>query len=171
MLGAVSEAGADFDVEADEIFNGEDLRCSKAMLSYSNCCKTDGWGQDIGLDQCSVDEQRLALSRQGGLCHYVGSYCDSRTLFGCTSRKESYCCFKSKLARIIHEQGRIQLGMDWGSAEAPNCDGIGIEELQQIDFSRIDFSEFYADAMGKADSPDSAEMQRLIDNYLEQAYQ
>jgi len=172
-IGAISEAGEDFDVNADEIFKGEDLRCSKAILGFSNCCKIDGWGQDIGLDQCSSNEQRLALSRKGGLCHYVGSYCSNRNLFGCTSRKETHCCFKSKLARIIHEQGRIQLGIGWGwgSAQNPNCDGITIEQLQSLDFSQIDFSEFYADAMDKATSPGSGELQGIIENYIQQSYQ
>jgi len=170
-IGAVSEAGEDFDVNADEIFKGEDLRCSKAILGFSNCCKIDGWGQDIGLDQCSSDEQRLALSRKGGLCHYIGSYCSNRNLFGCTSRKETYCCFKSKLARIIHEQGRVQLGIGWGSSQNPNCDGITIEQLQSLDFSQIDFSEFYADAMDKATSPGSGELQGIIENYIQQSYQ
>jgi len=170
-LGAINEAGDDFDVDLNEIFKGDDLRCSKAILGFSNCCKIDGWGQDIGLDQCSTNEQRLALSRKGGLCHYVGSYCSNRNLFGCTSRKETHCCFKSKLARIIHEQGRVQLGMNWGSSEAPNCTGISIEQLQSLDFSQIDFSEFYADAMGDANSPDSGELQGIIDNYIQQSYQ
>ena len=170
-LGAINDAGDDFDVDLNEIFKGDDLRCSKAILGFSNCCKIDGWGQDIGLDQCSTNEQRLALSRKGGLCHYVGSYCSNRNLFGCTSRKETHCCFKSKLARIIHEQGRVQLGMNWGSAESPNCSGITIEQLQSLDFSQIDFSEFYADAMGDANSPSSGELQGIIDNYIQQSYQ
>jgi len=170
-LGALSEAGEDFDVDANEIFKGEDLRCSKSMLGFSNCCKIDGWGQDIGLSQCSTSEQRLALSRQGGLCHYVGSYCARKNLFGCTSRRETHCCFKSKLARIIHEQGRVQLGMNWGSAQNPNCDSITIDQLQSLDFSQIDFSEFYADAMDKVSSPSDNELQGLIENYIEQSYQ
>lgn len=170
-LGALSEAGNDFNVNTNEIFKGEDLRCSKAILGFSNCCKLDGWGQDLGLDQCSTNEQRLGLARQGGLCHYVGSYCSSRNLFGCTTRKETYCCFKSKLARIIHEQGRLQLGIGWGSAENPNCDGITIEQLQSLDFSLIDFSEFYADAMSQTDSPNAGDMQSVIQNYIQNAYQ
>ncbi len=170
-LGTLTDAGEDFDVNTNEIFKGDDLRCSKAILGFSNCCKINGWGQDIGLDQCSTNERRLALSRRGGLCYYVGSYCSNRTLLGCTSRRETHCCFKSKLARIIHEQGRVQLGMNWGSARTPNCTGISIEQLQSLDFSQIDFSEFYADAMGDANSPDSGELQGIIDNYIQQSYQ
>lgn len=171
ILGAVNEAGDDFDVNTNEIFKGEDLRCTKAVLGFSNCCKVDGWGQDIGLDQCSANEQRLALSRKGGLCHYIGSYCSNDTIFGCTSRGYTYCCFKSKLARIIHEQGRTQLGIGWGSTQNPNCDGITIEQLQSLDFAQIDFSEFYADVMGDANSPSGGELQGIIENYIEQSYQ
>ena len=171
IVKAIKEAGNDFDGNANEIFKGEDLRCSKAVVGFSNCCKTDGWGQDAGLAQCTSDEQRLALSRKSGLCHYMGSYCSNNTLLGCTSRKEVHCCFKSKLARIIHEQGRIQLGMDWGSTESPNCEGITIEQLQALDFSLIDFSEFYADVMDDANSPAGGELQGIIQNYIEQSYQ
>ena len=168
-IGAISDAAADFDVDANLIFRGDDLRCSKAILGFSNCCKLDGWGQDIGLDQCSSNEQRLALARQASLCHYVGSYCSNKNIFGCTSRKETHCCFKSKLARIIQEQGRTQLGMSWGSAKNPLCDGLTIEQLQSLDFSQIDFSEFYADALDKANGPSSGELQGLIENYIQQS--
>ena len=170
IVGALDEASEDFDVNTNEIFKGEDLRCNKSMVGFSNCCKTDGWGQDIGLAQCSTNEQRLALSRQGGLCHYIGSYCSNDTFFGCTSRAYTYCCFKSKLARIIHEQGRVQFGINWGSDQNPNCDGITIEQLQALDFSLIDFSEFYADVMEDANSPGSGELQGIIQNYIEQSY-
>lgn len=170
-LGVINDAAADVSIDASIIFQGEDLRCSKAILGYSNCCKLNGWGQDIGLAQCSSNEQRLALSRQAGLCHSVGSYCSNKNLLGCTSRKETYCCFKSKLARIIQEQGRAQLGLSWGSAKNPDCSGITLEQLQSLDFSRIDFSEFYADAMDKANSPGSAELQGIIQNYLQQSMQ
>jgi conjugal transfer mating pair stabilization protein TraN len=168
-LGVISDAAADFDVNANVIFGGEDLRCSKAILGYSNCCKLDGWGQDIGLDQCSSDEQRLALARKAGLCHSIGSYCSASNIFGCTSRKETHCCFKSKLARIIQEQGRTQLGMGWGGPENPQCGGFTMEQLQSLDFSQIDFSEFYADAFDKANGPSGGELQGIIDNYIQQS--
>ncbi|MDR0233572.1 MAG: conjugal transfer protein TraN, partial [Zoogloeaceae bacterium] len=30
------------------------------------------------------------------------------------AKRDGYCCFPSKLARIIQEQGRTQLGKPWG---------------------------------------------------------
>jgi len=78
------------------------------MLGFSSCSKIDDWEQDIVLNQYATNEQRLALSRKAGLCHYVGSRCTNRTFSGCTIRKGTRYCFKSKLARIICKQSRIQ---------------------------------------------------------------
>ena len=62
------------------------------------------------------------------------------------------CCFASKLARIINEQGRPQLGIGWGSPEAPDCRGLSPEEFQSIDFSQIDLSEYIDDMEVKSQS-------------------
>jgi conjugal transfer mating pair stabilization protein TraN len=48
------------------------------------------------------------------------------------------------LARLINEQGRAQLGIGWGRAQNPACGGFSIAQLQAMDFSRFDLSEFYA---------------------------
>ena len=61
--------------------------------------------------------------------------------------------------------------MGWGSAKNPQCDGLTIEQLQSLDFSQIDFSEFYADAFDKANGPSSGELQGLIENYIQQSLQ
>ena len=62
------------------------------------------------------------------------------------TKKKTYCCFNSKLGRIIVEEGRKQLkNLDWGSAKNPNCRGFSPEEFQKIDFSRIDLTEFTDD--------------------------
>jgi len=54
------------------------------------------------------------------------------------------------MGRIIQEQGRDQLlqfapNGNWGSAEAPNCEGLTPEEFQMLDFSRIDLSGMFGD--------------------------
>ena len=60
-------------------------------------------------------------------------------------RTQTYCCFPSRLARIINEQGKAQLGRSWGDAQNPQCDGFTVAELQHLDFSTMDLSEFYAE--------------------------
>jgi type-F conjugative transfer system mating-pair stabilization protein TraN len=148
------------------IFNGEDLRCKKKALGFSNCCSRDGWGLGWA-DNCNSEEEQLRLARREGQCVYVGSYCSEDSIFGCLAKKETHCCFRSKLARIIQEQGREQLRLAWGGAESPECDGFTGEQLAAVDFSVIDFSEYFADAFANiTGSPDNATMESIIDAYI-----
>ncbi len=166
-LGAVDAVVKDFDKENMRIFTGQSLRCGKTQLGFSNCCKDNGWGVDIGLANCSEQEKLLGMKRQSGQCHYVGSY-RRGNIFN-RRKYYRYCCFNSKLARIIQQQGRAQLGIGWGSARNPSCRGFTPEELTRIDFSRIDFREFYADAMQKgADGvvPDTGLLRELIERRI-----
>ena len=82
------------------------------------------------------------------LCHQVGSYCSTKVMGVCLSKKESYCCYNSRLARILNEQGRPQIGKSWGEPKEPNCSGFTIDELQQLDMSAMDLSEFIEDVTG-----------------------
>jgi len=100
-----------------------------------------------GLLSCEQAEQVLALKRDNRLCHGVGSYCSKRLriIRACLETTESYCCFNSRLARLINEQGRAQLGRGWGGAQSPDCSGFTLAQLQSLDFARMDLSEFYAE--------------------------
>ena len=62
-----------------------------------------------------------------------------------------------KLARIINEQGRLQVVKGWGSARSPDCSGFSIAQLQALDFARMDLTEFYASIVPKL--PDAAAIQ------------
>ena len=92
------------------------------------------------------------MKRDARLCVEFGDYCSRCiTVFGrcvaCLERTKSFCCFNSHLARIINEQGRRQIGKTWGSntAQNPDCSGFSVAQLQSLDFSRMDLSEFYAE--------------------------
>jgi conjugal transfer mating pair stabilization protein TraN len=135
-------------LEGGILFKGTDNRCSKYTLSFKDCCGSEkGWGKDLGLSSCKADEKLLSKRRKKGLCHMVGTYCDKKVLNKCVKKKTSYCCFGSKLLKAFHEQGRAQIGMGWGEPEEPLCRGFTIEEIQQIDFSKLDLSEFFEDLM------------------------
>ena len=169
-LGAVDSAAQDFDTTDMVIFKGAPHQCSSTVLGFSNCCADSGWGVDISLAQCSADERILGQAREAGECHYVGTYCSSSSIFGCLAQSSGYCCFNSKLGRIIQEQGRAQLGIGWGSASSPDCRGLTPTELSEIDFSRIDFSEFYADAYANAAAaarPSPTAMQQVIQQHIQ----
>ncbi|MBX9611076.1 MAG: type-F conjugative transfer system mating-pair stabilization protein TraN [Hydrogenophaga sp.] len=108
----------------------------------------------MSMMSCNENEGKLAMKEGAGLCHTIGSYCSSCIrIFGhcvsCIENTTGKCCFNSKLARIINEQGRQQFGKGWGSAQGPECSGFSIAQLQSMDFSRMDLTEFYASIVPK----------------------
>ncbi len=98
----------------------------------------------MSMMSCNEEEGKLAMKKGAGLCHEVGTYCSSSNVFGCTEHKTASCCFNSKLARIVNEQGRVQISKGWGTSENPNCSGFTIAQLQSLNFAAMDLSEFYA---------------------------
>ncbi|WP_022846770.1 conjugal transfer protein TraN [Desulfurobacterium sp. TC5-1] len=136
------------------IFNGKDYRCRPpgTQTGFSNCClDSDMW---FGVLPCKDTEKTLAVLKHDGKCHYVGEYCASKLeAFGhfiaCLQEKRTYCCFTSKLARIVQEQGRPQIGLSWGTPESPVCRGFTVDEFQKLDFGKMDLSELYEDMQEK----------------------
>ena len=94
--------------------------------------------------RCERDEFELGAKRALRSCHYVGSYCDSDVLGVCIEQQKAFCCFNAPLARIVNEQAYPQLGRSWGSPEYPDCAGLSLSELERLDWSRIDLSEWLA---------------------------
>lgn len=92
---------------------------------------------------CGQEEVLTAMKRQANLCHHVGSYCSSKVLGVCVKKVESQCCYVSKLAKIINVGGKDQLQTGWGSAKNPTCEGFTAQELEKLDFSKLDMQEFY----------------------------
>lgn len=100
--------------------------------------------QYSGLLSCKESEQMLALKRDSDLCVDKGNYCSRKIRFigTCLERTYTHCCFNSRLAKLIHTQGQAQLGISSGTARAPNCGGFSPDQLQNLDLSRMDLTEF-----------------------------
>ena len=165
-LAAVAAAGkdvAELNSNDVKIFTGKGVSCKKFAAGFSNCCKDSGWGQDVGLASCSSDEKALGKAKEKRLTVYVGEYCSKKVLGVCLEKKRGYCEFDSKLAQIVQQQGRSwQLGIGFGSGKSPDCRGITPEELQKIDFSKVDFSAFYDDLNSGSDIPaDNNQMEKM----------
>lgn len=92
--------------------------------------------------KCEASEFELDAKKETRQCSFVGSYCASKALGQCIEKRDAYCCFGSVVGRIIQEQGRQQLGLNFGEAESPSCDGLTPAQLQQLDWSKIDLSEW-----------------------------
>ena len=161
-LGALNAVADSFSKDTVTIFTGVGASCDKKPIGLSDCCADDGWGNDIGLTECSAEEKGLAKAKEGGLTIELGQYCAEKVLGICIRKKKSYCQFDSKMARIIQEQGKVQLGLDFGSKENPVCTGITPEQMQHLDFSNIDFSDFYEDMEDNMELPDMDVIQDSI---------
>ncbi len=167
-LHALDDAGGQFDPDALTVFSGERGACSKKIFGASNCCS--GKGLPILTPWlCSAADRALDERDDKGLCHKVGTYCSDKVLGVCITSRTAYCCFGSKLARILQEQGRAQLAKPWGSAKNATCQGFSIEEFQRLDLSKMDFAEVYAEFTDAAKLPDEVrtmtEIQRKIEEY------
>ena len=150
-------------VELPQIFKGRSLACTVAFAGFKNCCgSAGGWGVDLGLGGCSGEEKDLCHRRKKGLCHEIGTYCAEKLLGICIRKKRSSCCFPSKLARIVHEQGREQLGIDWGEAESPECRGFTDTEISRINFDKLDLREVFEDVAASISAKTTAVVQRNL---------
>jgi conjugal transfer mating pair stabilization protein TraN len=151
------------------IFTGQVGQCSRSCVNFKDCCRRKGWGVSMGLAECSSEERELGLRREQGLCHMVGTYCAKKVLGKCIKKKTSFCCFPSKLARILHEQGRPQLGLGWGDSKDPSCHGLQIDQIAKLNMDVINFSELFTDIMQKYRAPNELEKkQQFSDTILEE---
>ena len=154
---------ADTDDQTDPadvvFFGGENRDCRQTALGFRNCCELKGW---IAGGECREDEHDLFAARQAGAAHYVGSYCSISFLWICTAHKRTYCRFGSKFARVFQEQARDQLGWSWGEASSPDCRGLTVADLDQVDLEAFDLSEIYGDMLDEADRPDASQIMEML---------
>ncbi len=166
-LHAIDQAGKEFDPVNLTLFKGAPDSCHKPVFGLGNCCGGNGFPL-IGV--CDPGEKALAMKIDQGLCHYVGTYCSASALGICHTKRKSYCCFDSKLTRILQEQGRPQLGKGFGAAKKPLCEGFAIDEFARLDLSVMDFTEIYGDFLESAKLPDEVQtaqdiQQKIADYY------
>lgn len=157
-LHALGQAGKEFDENDFALFKGSNETCSKPIFELANCCGGNGIPL---IGTCSSAEKQLEAKIDKGLCHFIGSFC-SKSVFGvCTSKRKSYCCYQSKLTRIIQEGGRAQLSLTFGTPKRADCAGFTIEQFASLDLSKIDFTEIYNELIEAVKLPDEAQV--LVD--------
>jgi len=169
-LNIAKEIAAGFRGEArgsqGQFFKGTPMECTSKP---KQCCSDSKsfWKKLTG---CRESEQLLALQISKGVCHEVGTYRVKNSLLQKIGHvdKKGFCCFQSKLSRIIQEGAKQQLpNINWGTPEQPNCRALTLTEIQRIDWSLIDFSEIAKDFMDKAKNTSlSQSVQLMIQNQL-----
>ncbi|OAN64532.1 conjugal transfer protein TraN [Sphingomonas sp. TDK1] len=193
-LHSIDQAGKEFDPDNLTVFSGQRNTCHKPVFGLVNCCagKTSGLltaaaggaalaggpaaiaalaTPFLSVFMCSQKEMQLDIKDRMGFCHRVGTYCSDSFLGVCTSKSTAYCCFESKLSRILQEQGRPQINKPWGAPKKEQCKGFTIDEFARLDLSVMDFTEVYAEFIDAAKLPDEVqtmtEIQQKIQNYYD----
>lgn len=161
-----SAIGAGLQAYAAALFNPTTIAIAVVVMVVMKALMGNG---------CDAGDIQTGMQKEGKQCHYVGDYCQKKwPLVGCVQKAKSFCCFNSKMARIIHEQGRPQLQSfqpngAWGAPKAPNCRGFTPDEFQSLDFSRIDLSEYFEDVQKdiatKIDGSQQTIMQNIQNKY------
>lgn len=96
--------------------------------------------------ECEEEELDLAMKVELLSTHYLGSYCKSKILGACIERRKVYCTFDSPLSRIVMEQVYMQpeMNLDWGTTSNPNCQGLKLEDIDLVDWDRVNLDEWTA---------------------------
>lgn len=121
---------------------------------------------DYFINNCKQQDMETGSLNASGMCYQTGETCTKRWTFaGCVQKAKTYCCFNSKLAKIIHEQGRPQLAT-FQSVNANNCRGFYPEEFQYLDFSQIDLSAYYGDLKHASQNLMQSNIEDPINNFM-----
>ena len=177
-----SSAGLAAGIEAlnagESLMEGFEAYAEAAMLNPATIAIAAAvyLAQEVFLSgQCKQEDLETSMSNDAGRCHYVGNYCKKKwSLIGCVQQANVYCCFNSKLARIIQEQGRPQLSTFnplwatyYDNEISANCRGFTPGEFQMLDFSKMNLSEYFNEITTTAQSS----LQQTINSNIQQYYQ
>ncbi|MGF1884070.1 conjugal transfer protein TraN [Vibrio splendidus] len=136
----------EFDPKSLTFFSGDAKMCAKGALGTFDCCSShEGWAGKIGAHSCDADAREIAAAKSKHIAIKVGTFCAKKVLGACLRRKESYCLYSSKVARIATTGALAQIGKRLGSPKHPVCRGLTQEDFATLDFSKMDFSELASD--------------------------
>ena len=68
-----------------------------------------------------------------GMCHFIDSECAFSLMGNCQRRAYHYCCYDTKMTKVLVEQIKAQFGHDWA-----HCSDIKLEELKHLSFKPCD---------------------------------
>lgn len=97
------------------------------------------------LSSCKQSEHLLALYRGSESCVAVpqANQCKKKIFGSCVETLNAFCCYNSPIGRILNVAVKNQFGYPkaYGKLK-PNCDPISLTDLQRLNFTIIDFSDF-----------------------------
>ena len=162
---AAKDSEKSLDAQNIQLFGGEAMTCSRRALAYGDCCRDSGWGVGLFM-QCSEQEFALMDRKQAKAAHYIGTYCSRRVLGVCITRRRAYCGFNSQMGKVFQSQIRIQTGLSWGTARNPDCSGLYLDQIEDIDWEAIDLSEAFVDMMNSSTVPSASNVMNQLQQNL-----
>jgi len=168
VLDAVKTGGSAADGALNSIVNGLSISPTSIVTNIALNFALN-FAMNIFFGGCSEDDIITAAYNELGLCHFIGVKCVKKLpIIGCVQNASVYCCFNSKLARIIQEQGRPQLKTfyGWGTTDYPNCRGLTPQEFQNLDFAKINLYEWQQDIKTQSQNLIQQNLQQNFDNFV-----
>ena len=95
-----------------------------------------------GIYACDAEDISTSVDLGFNICHLVGTKKEDVFMGMPTKKHNVYCCFSSILSRLVHEQGRPQIGKSWGTAESPDCSGFSYSQFALLNFTVMDLTEY-----------------------------
>lgn len=167
LAGSAAEV-ADLQIESGQarIFKGEAQECEKYPLGTRDCCTDKGFLDDF--IHCPPELKILQEAKKEHRVVSLGHY-KNHTL---GKRRYVYCVFPTKLAALVQIQGRgVQLKIPFGEAKAPDCRGLLPDELERIDFGKLDLSAIEQDIVARMKPPQDSQSQALTIAHVEKLFQ
>lgn len=119
------------------LFKGENLSCDRIKIGkIKDCCDMSGILRNIVGGKCPahVKEVLAPAVHRENRCYEIGRHCEKKIVGRCFRERQTYCCYKSNLAKIFQEIAHDQLGISWGSSRSPNCDPLDPKIFTKLNF-------------------------------------
>lgn len=165
-LAAMEDMKKQFDPDNVTVWKGEYKTCKvKDSAIGGNRCCTGGTGflSTVG-GGCDANEESIAKAKQDERVTFIRQRveCEQRIAGSCVLEVTymDFCTWPSKLARIVQDQGRPQMGQ---AVDKP-CNGFKLQnpnEFMLINWDLIDLSDFFSNVETKYNAtakPDGQEM-------------
>lgn len=115
-----------------------------AMTAYTIAATIGGLAT-----KCSTDELQMGVKEKNKECVTMPEYCATSGGFTCLQYTTKACCYGSMISRVLAQQIKAQLNAGvanggYGASDNPDCSGFSPQQLAQVDWSKVDLSEWLA---------------------------
>ncbi len=171
-LGALAGVSSDVSINqinerSPKIFAGSVIDCKSYPLGFRDCCTDSGWGDWV--KHCPSELQALQKAKDENRFVSLGKYKKHKLDL---DHHHVYCIFPSKLSAIIQKEGRnAQLHISFGKAKSPNCRGISPQELERINFEKLNLSPIEQELMSRLHVPKAGTASHLNQAHIERLHQ